>query len=428
MGKKKGKVSHKIQNPNLKKDTEIKTENNKSGDKNSTVSQEVTCNNTQNEDKKVVQESDQISNEPQENIEPVAESWDDITEVPPLRRHEVTPSSSGATQHENWRSSKDRPKFNDYDWDNKPKTEHTSNPNRSLDIDCENTALKFSEESKDLFTVSEDYSLCHCVAEDFTMGAGIAVLFRDKFGQVAELLQQRPKTGGFAYLKDKNRFIYYLVTKQRSTGKPRIEDLESSLTQMRDHMLENNVTKLAMPKIGCGLDRLQWHDVSRLIRKIFHNDSLDILVCSVDQTEPTEPNDITSPSKIRTVIKHRLFPLSQIETETLLVFTVSTQGEITPEMEELDKKYPFIMDFKRSKNRTLGDYYFIQVRNEWIVGLYVKQKPKDPFLYFHFYKALQKVVREKKNIRFIGMDYIEDENDVLLMDKYVRCLNFILKK
>ncbi|XP_026473944.1 uncharacterized protein LOC113377746 [Ctenocephalides felis] len=283
MGKKKGKVSQKIQNPNLKKDTEIKTDNNKSGDKKSTVSEKVTCNNTQNEDKKVVQESDQISNEPQEveqNIEPVAESWDDITEVPPLRRYEVTPSSSGATQYENWRS-----------------TVLTANPNRSLDIDYENTTLKFSEESKDLFTVSEDYSLCHCVAEDFTMGAGIAVLFRDKFGQVAELLQQRPKTGGFAYLKDKNRFIYYLVTKQRSTGKPRIEDLESSLTQMRDHMLENNVTKLAMPKIGCGLDRLQWHDVSRLIRKIFHNDSLDILVCSVEQTEPTEPNDITSPPK-----------------------------------------------------------------------------------------------------------------------------------
>ncbi len=36
----------------------------------------------------------------------------------------------------------------------------------------------FREFNKDLFTSDEKYALAHCVAEDFYMGAGIALEFK----------------------------------------------------------------------------------------------------------------------------------------------------------------------------------------------------------------------------------------------------------
>ncbi|XP_017600855.1 PREDICTED: O-acetyl-ADP-ribose deacetylase 1-like, partial [Corvus brachyrhynchos] len=43
------------------------------------------------------------------------------------------------------------------------------------------------------------------------MGAGIAVLFKKKFGGVQELLDQKKKTGEVAVLRRDDRYIYYLV-------------------------------------------------------------------------------------------------------------------------------------------------------------------------------------------------------------------------
>lgn len=35
-----------------------------------------------------------------------------------------------------------------------------------------------SIEKRDLFTVSKDYTLCHCISADFALGAGIAKKFK----------------------------------------------------------------------------------------------------------------------------------------------------------------------------------------------------------------------------------------------------------
>ena len=40
-----------------------------------------------------------------------------------------------------------------------------------------------------------------------------------------------------------------------------------------------NIKKVAMPLIGCGLDRLQWDRVSAMIKEIFADEDIEILVC-----------------------------------------------------------------------------------------------------------------------------------------------------
>lgn len=81
-------------------------------------------------------------------------------------------------------------------------------------------------------------------------------------------------------LKVKDRYIYYLVTKDRSgTGfYPTYDSLELSLKAMRDHMESNNVAELAMPQIGCGIDGLKWDQVEARIRGVFYGTDIMITI------------------------------------------------------------------------------------------------------------------------------------------------------
>ena len=100
------------------------------------------------------------------------------------------------------------------------------------------SSYKLTEVEGDLFSAPKEYSLAHCVAADLGMGAGIAVKFKQTYGQLDTLHAQNVQTGGVAVLKDNERFIYYLVTKPQSWDKPTYESLRSSLNAMREHMVK----------------------------------------------------------------------------------------------------------------------------------------------------------------------------------------------
>jgi O-acetyl-ADP-ribose deacetylase (regulator of RNase III) len=110
------------------------------------------------------------------------------------------------------------------------------------------------------------------------MGKGIATEFKQRFNGVDELRRQNVQVGGVAVLADEGRYIYYLVTKERYFRKPTLESLRSSLMQMKSHCIENGVTRLSMPRIGCGLDKLQWNDVSKIIDEVFAGANVSITV------------------------------------------------------------------------------------------------------------------------------------------------------
>ncbi|KAJ8386370.1 hypothetical protein AAFF_G00170750 [Aldrovandia affinis] len=113
------------------------------------------------------------------------------------------------------------------------------------------------------------------------MGAGIAVLFKKKYGGVQELKAHRQTPGGCAVLKRGGRMIFYLVTKKKASQKPTCEALRQSLQAMKVLCLENGVVGLSMPRIGCGLDRLKWEVVSLMIEEVFCDASVCITVYSL---------------------------------------------------------------------------------------------------------------------------------------------------
>lgn len=103
---------------------------------------------------------------------------------------------------------------------------------------------------------------------------------RQEFKKTGDLLNQNVPVGGCAYLKDSknNRYIFYLVTKAISSGKPTMESLHKSLEELRRKCQELEVTKLAIPRIGCGLDRLDWDAVKYKINMVFKDVDIDICV------------------------------------------------------------------------------------------------------------------------------------------------------
>ena len=47
---------------------------------------------------------------------------------------------------------------------------------------------------------------------------------------------------------------------------------------MRDHALGLNLRCIAMPKIACGLDGMDWREISSLIEQTFKNSGITIYV------------------------------------------------------------------------------------------------------------------------------------------------------
>lgn len=146
----------------------------------------------------------------------------------------------------------------------------------------------YKEEKRDLFTVDDSYYLAHCISADFKLGAGIAVEFDKRFNCRKRLFEMYPasRTPYWDKLQDKFKGlcvitdpVYNLITKRNYWNKPTLATMKNALLWMKEDCEIRKIDKLAMPMIGCGLDKLRWEDVSALIKETFIDTNVEILVC-----------------------------------------------------------------------------------------------------------------------------------------------------
>lgn len=142
--------------------------------------------------------------------------------------------------------------------------------------------MTFNEVTGNLFEAPQGYYLAHCISGDYALGAGIAKTFDEIYDMRFKLHKFYPidegkkfANVGRALLVDN---VFNLVTKDRSFHKPTYNTLYETLCDMRDQCFDRCITKLAMPLIGCGLDRLQWVDVCAIIDDVFDGCDIDILI------------------------------------------------------------------------------------------------------------------------------------------------------
>lgn len=200
-------------------------------------------------------------------------------------------------------------------------------------------------EKKDLFDVDESkWILGHCVSSDFVLGAGIAVEFVNRFN-AREGLQKGypdynfdkdgPKTLMLmpSIVSSRRYMIANIVSKDRVYEKPTYENLKTALYDLKNEIaelkedadkLESEVlgalfsrmfskvdatcrfmgsywTHLAIPKIGCGIDGLEWSKVQDILIEVFGDTDMTILVCDpfMDKSEESVYNTKTQSDTVK---------------------------------------------------------------------------------------------------------------------------------
>lgn len=145
--------------------------------------------------------------------------------------------------------------------------------------------MTYEEIKGDLFSVDlskyQHAMYAHCISADFALGAGIAKIFNEKFDMSKKLSQK------FACCKGTPSLIgtscpvestFNLVTKWRYWEKPKLDNLELSIVQMRKQCYMYKVTDIFMPRIGSGLDRLSWSAVRSSLKREFSDTDVNIHV------------------------------------------------------------------------------------------------------------------------------------------------------
>lgn len=147
--------------------------------------------------------------------------------------------------------------------------------------------VNYKEYNGDLFDASKDYVLAHCISVDAEMGAGIAKEVSKRMGGRDYITSHiRPYTSSNTCVKSNlkdGRVVFNLVTKNRYYQKPSYASLEQSLYELKQQLVNSAIKdghqiRLAMPRIGSGLDRLTWRKVRKLIKKVFEDTDADIIV------------------------------------------------------------------------------------------------------------------------------------------------------
>ena len=144
----------------------------------------------------------------------------------------------------------------------------------------------FIEEVNDVFNYEGKAWLAHCISADFGMGKGIVVEFNKRYDLKNFMIKNHVRYNwcGRGYcIAVKDFKVFNLVTKNKVTDKPTYETLKQSLLHMKvvAHMFK--VDTIAMPAIGCGLDKLDYETVKGIIKNIFRDTDMTIIVCKLGE-------------------------------------------------------------------------------------------------------------------------------------------------
>ena len=129
-------------------------------------------------------------------------------------------------------------------------------------------------------------SIGHCISADAQMSKGFAQFLSERIPRLRRVCRRANlmKDQVFPFWDSSSRqYIYNLVTTKKFSDKPTLSTLAQTLQNMQAHATVHRVSTVAIPKIGCGLDQMNWQDVVKLLRNIFAYSDIQIVVYSVDE-------------------------------------------------------------------------------------------------------------------------------------------------
>lgn len=153
--------------------------------------------------------------------------------------------------------------------------------------------MRYREMRADVTKLNKEFVICHCISVDCAMGAGVVVPIKNKHKGLKQacLKYVEEKTQGnvlgttFRY-EDEKGVCYNMFSKRWVRDNAinlghgiYLKNLKNCLENLKTQMIQRNEKYLAMPKIGSGLDRCDWKDVKKIIKDVFSDTDISILVC-----------------------------------------------------------------------------------------------------------------------------------------------------
>lgn len=134
-----------------------------------------------------------------------------------------------------------------------------------------------------LFKAPEEFVYGHSISAKAECGAGIALQFKDRYPSHPRRLRKSGplKVGTSVCFQAIPDTVYYLITKETAQDKPTLLNLKKALVHMADDMLHRSLSRVAIPRVGCGLDELDWDDVKLALIDIFSDSTLTCVVYSL---------------------------------------------------------------------------------------------------------------------------------------------------
>ena len=148
--------------------------------------------------------------------------------------------------------------------------------------------MEIKEYYCDLFDCADIHNIknpyyAHCVSADLAMGKRIAKEFDQRF-RIKYILKSNttlPRIVNWPACFRVGR-VYNIITKERYWHKPTYETFQAGLFKLRKMLEKDQVDTLIIPRIGCGLDCLEWSKVKSMIINTFALMNISIIVCSLD--------------------------------------------------------------------------------------------------------------------------------------------------
>ncbi len=129
-----------------------------------------------------------------------------------------------------------------------------------------------------LLEAPEEYHIVSEIAKHYNFMSGINYELKQKFCN-NQILAPCKAVGEINYIKNKDRYIMFMVTKNKNKQKTTYENIYLALLNLRMFCEDQSLHKLAMNKLGFN-DKLEWAQVRAMIRHVFRSTDIEIIYCS----------------------------------------------------------------------------------------------------------------------------------------------------
>ena len=164
-----------------------------------------------------------------------------------------------------------------------------------------------------------------------------------------------------------NNLLYNLITKANHYDQPTIDTIKTTLLAMRDHALGLNLRCIAMPKIACGLDGMDWRDISSLTEQTFKSSGITIYVYKnkddIDKLQKVETSTLEQEEVFEIIESELIEKCKEDERELATDFSTEAKELCRPKVNDQFPKFRDTLQGNRIINKAVSDFVIKQNRN-----------------------------------------------------------------